>query len=88
MHGTTELKVAAESYREIVQTAEFPLDCEKVGESLGRMGVAAVTCIDYRNTGNPGGNERCSFDRVTHCNHVCKAVDDAGGILDGLTLGH
>ena len=43
MHGTTELKVAAESYREIVQTAEFPLDCEQVGESLGRMGVAAVS---------------------------------------------
>ena len=49
MHGAPELEVSAETDRDAVDMPQFPLDCQKVGKCLCRMGVGTVTCIDDRN---------------------------------------
>ena len=49
MNGPSEFQVAAEANREIAESAELPLYREKIGESLRRVVMSAVTRIYHGN---------------------------------------
>ena len=86
MYGAAEAQVSAEAYGDIVQMTYFPLDGQKVGKSLGWMGVTAVTCIDNRHPGYFCRSERSSFDVVSDGNDVCEAAHYPHCILHSFTL--
>ena len=86
MNCSSEAKVSAEAYGDIVQMTYFPFDGQKVGKCLGRMGVTAVTGIDDRHLGYFRCCERSSFDVVSDGNDVCEAAHYPHCILHGFTL--
>ncbi len=83
-----ELEVTAETYSEIVETAEFAADGQQIGESLRRVGMGPVACIYHRSTGIEGGDKRSTFHGMTHRDYVGETVDHFCGVGHGLSLAH
>ena len=84
--GASESEVAAEAYADVPDVAQLPLDCQKVGKSLGGVAVASVPGVDDRHCRDFCRCERSSLYVVPHRNHVGKAAYHPDGVLDGLAL--
>ena len=85
--GAAVFQVTAKAHGQVVQSTLFAANGQKVGQRLGGVCVAAVTCVDNGNGGVAGGNQRRALVRVTHGDDVGIAADDLGGIGNALALG-
>ena len=85
--GTAELEVAAQADGHIVKAASQGPDGQHVGQSLGRMLVAAVAAVDHGNAGGLFGHHGGTLLGMADCGDVREAGDGPDGIRDALALG-
>ena len=87
MHGTTIFQIAADADGQIVQSAQLPGNGQNIRKGLGGVVVTAVTGIDDRDAGSPGGNVGRALLGVPHGDDIGVAADHPGGIGHALALG-
>ena len=84
--GTPEFQVAAQTDGQVVKTPFQGTDRQKIGESLGRVLMAAVSGIDDRNPGFRCRYHGGAFLGMAHRCDICIAGYHADGIRHALSL--
>ena len=85
---TSEAEVAAEAYGKVVETSQFAGDGQKVGECLGRVGMAAVAGVDDRHTAHFCGGKLRSLYVVAHRYDVGEILHHSYCVAHRLTLAY
>ena len=86
MDSASELEVAADTDRHVVESALDGADRHQVGECLGRVLMSSVAGVDDRDLRDKRGNVRRAFLRVTDCRNIREAGDDTDRVRYALTL--
>ena len=87
VHGAAKFQVAAQTNRQVIQSALFAADGEQVAERLRRMLVAAVTGVDDRHAGVLRCYARRTLFVVAHGDDIRIAGYHANRIGNAFTLG-
>ena len=66
MNRSSELKISAEADCDVGKPSELAIDRQKVGESLSRVAMSAVTAVDDGNRRISCRNERRTLFRMAH----------------------
>ena len=70
MDRPSEFQISAKADGKTIKMTFFSLDGQKIGQSLSRMVVSAISRIDDRHGGSTACYHRCALLRVTHSNDI------------------
>ena len=74
--GDSVSRLLAAGGNQVIKATLFAVNCQQVGEGLGRMVMTAVTCVDNRNISALCRNKGCTLLGVTHCDDVSISAYD------------